>query len=209
MKTCPTHDPKHMDQTTGRCTACAAQHAELRVGRFHLRRGDKPLPYNHDADVTMKVRVGHRKEAADFLRNVCGDEIRAGQLRLMVERPPGVAKERFGVAVRAAARQPMLNANPASIRHGLDANHASREQRQKGVKKAGIAARLVIKPKTMANAKYGRNSAFWGERLWTVFTLRYSRGYVVQTDIGDDSRVFNTMGEVNAAIKASGWEIVR
>jgi hypothetical protein len=58
-------------------------------------------------------------------------------------------------------------------------------------------------------AKFGRNSAFWGERLWTVFTLRYSRGYVVQTDIGDDSRVFNTMGEVNAAIKASGWEIVR
>lgn len=209
MKPCPTHGTKGMTEDDHRCAYCHAINNGDRVGKTRLPREDRPLRHDYDADVKMHVLPHNQAAAAEWLRRIAKDPIRLAQLELMGRRMPGVSKERFNIAARSAVREPMLNADPQSIRNGLNFNRSAGKVAGRRVAKQSVAARLVIKPVTLQNAKYGRNSPFWGERLWTVFTLKYSKGYVVQTDIGDDSIVFRTQGELHAAIKKSGWEIVR
>lgn len=209
MKLCHVHpQEKNIDPNTGRCTVCTAINNGDHVGKTRLRLEDRPLRYNVDADVTMKAMANNVEEAKKFLKSVVDDPVRASQLYMASARPKGVSVERFNIACRAAGREPMLNANPESINRGLDYNRAEGDQRKKALPKGGVAERIKVKPCTLRNAKYGRNSAFWGVREWVVFTLRYGKGYVVRTDVGDESIVFPTVGQLKSATRRSGWDII-
>lgn len=212
MKTCPQHGDRWIIPDTGRCSKCQ-QFNETRPGKGRrLPLADKALKHDYDAGYNLTRRPdGTFTEQAmlDFKKRLFKDDVRMAELETSMRRPAGVSKERFGVAVRAASREPMLNSNPDVIRLGLDHRNVDASLRKRRVAKGSIAGRPIIKPLTLHNAKYGRNSPFWGEREWIVFTLKYGHGYIVHTDIGDDSSVFPTWGELQSAIRKSGWEIVR
>lgn len=208
MITCPQHGVRYITPEGQACTKCAEQHRGERVGKVKWTgRTDRPLRWDYDSNVVTKTMTP--EAAAAHIRAVAADPMRLVQANLLVRRPPGVSKERFNIAVRAAGGEPMLTAAPSSVRFGLDYNRSQQEQRQKSLPKMGVAERIYVKPKSLKVAKYGRNSAYWSEREWLIFALKYSRGYVVRTDIGDESSCFNSIGLLKAAIRDSGWEIVR
>jgi len=113
---------------------------------------------------------------------------------------------RTSIAGRSAAKVPMLNADPDSIKQGLDYREVSRKTH---LPKGAVALRLVVKPTSSKTAKLGMNSACWSERSWTVYTLRYAKGFVIVTDLGMESKVFSNIGQLKSAIRKSGWEIIR
>lgn len=196
----------------GQCLECFRLNNHTSVGKAHPKLGDKPLRADHDAGytVTRKPDGTITAEAMEaFIRRLAKDEVRVGELEVAARRPSGVSKERFGIAVRSASRIPMLNADRDAIEMGLDHSRNGEVLKKRYVPKGGVIDRMVIKPSTLHNAKYGRNSAWWGERLWTIHSLRYGKGYIVTTDIGDDSKVFDSVGALRSAIKKSGWEIIR
>lgn len=208
MKQCPIHPgDRHLDPNTGRCATCQGINNGERVGKTRLRLQDRPLRHTIDADVTMKAMADNVEEAKKFLKAITSDPVRASQLYMAAARPKGVSVERFNIACRAAGREPMLNANPESINRGLDYNRAEGDQRKKALPKAGVVERVAVKPCSLRNAKYGRNSAYWGTREWLIFALKYGKGYVVRTDVGDESMVFPSVGQLKSAIRKSGWEI--
>ena len=212
MKACPIHGMKPVSPNDGRCYECHAHNLGSRVGKTRLKRADRPLRYDYDAGYTITRRPDgtfDAGQAAALLQRVAKDEVLQSEVNSMLARPPGVSKARFGVAIRAASREPMLAANPESIASGLDWKHADETVKKRSIAKGGIFKRIVVKPTSLRTAKYGRNSAFWGEREWVVFTLKYGRGLVVRTDIGDDSKVFPTWGELSSAIRKSGWQVIR
>lgn len=151
-------------------------------------------------------------DAGDFrnaLIKVANDEPRAAAIAADQRRPKGTDKFRFGAAIRAAAGEPMLNAHRDSIRLGLDPRKLQDFNRSKAPAITGDPAYIVVKPTCMMTAKYGRNSAFWGERLWKVYRLKYAPGFLIRTDIGDSTASFKTMGELFSAVNKSGWERIR
>lgn len=172
-------------------------------GHFRLRQNN-PLPHDFDADVSCRATGKNKAQAADFLRRLCADPVRSASLALLVNRPAGVSKERFQIAARAAGREPMLTANPESVRLGLN-----RLESNPRVSKGQLYKRVILKPRTLANAKLGHPGGFWGERMWSVFRLKYSNKFVVVTDTGDETKLFNSYGEIRSALTKSGWEIVR
>lgn len=158
------------------------------------------------------ILTGPQVDKGDFrnaLVKIGNDETRAAALAADMRRPRGVDKFRFGAAIRAAAREPMLNADRDSIRLGLDPRHLQDFNRSKAPAVTGEPAYIVVKPREMMTAKYGRNSAFWGERLWRVYRLKYAPGFLCRTDIGDSTTAFKTMGELFSAIERSGWERIK
>lgn len=122
-----------------------------------------------------------------------------------MRRPKGISSTSHHIAGRAAVKEPMLNADPQSIRNGLDYKEVQRNNR---LPKDKLYASLVVKPVTRAAAKAEGHTS-WVERRWTVHTLKYARGFVIVTDKGDESRVFPTYGELKSAIQKSGWRIIR
>jgi hypothetical protein len=125
---------------------------------------------------------------------------------LAARRPKGVDKAKFGMATTKAAREPMLNAHPQSITRGLLYKEPSNKHRQA---KGEVYKRLIIKPLTADNAKLGRKNGWWGERTWIVYTLKYAHGFVLVTDLGQETSKFNSYGELRSAINKSGWQILR
>lgn len=200
---CPVHGTKYFNATDYRCTACLQQHRGDRVGKVHtVRLREKPLAATHDVRLAGVVKAGSTTEALVRLYN--NEPAEFAELMNLVGRPAGVSKERFGIASRAAAKIPMLNADPDCIR-----SKGTSDGKPARVPKARVEYRLVIKPRTLKNAKLGRNAPFWGERLWLVHSLKFSKGYVITTDTGDETRTFQHEGQLRSAILRSGWEIVR
>lgn len=157
------------------------------------------------------IVTGHStpEDAAAFAKRVGNDPIRAAALAADARRPYGASKERHSIALRQAAREPMLSANPESLRLGLDANRAVEYIRKHRPMLSQNVSTIIVKPDCLMTAKYGRNSAYWGDRLWNIWSLKYAKGFLAVTDIRDYTRSFFTVGELIAAVKASGWKIVR
>lgn len=220
-KPCPVHTDSaraDFDRREGlrepslKCRICEHLNKSTLVGKTRAGKENLPLRYDYDAGYSLTKRPDgtfDAEHAVKFLERVANDDILRGQVALRDRRPAGVSKERFGVAVRAAAREPMLSANPETVGSGLDWHKVDETLQRKRVAKGLIYKRIVVKPSRLSTARYGRNSAFWGEREWVVYTLKYGRGYIVSTDIGDDSSVFRSYGELQSAIKKSGWQIIR
>lgn len=133
------------------------------------------------------------------------DPVFAAEVDLELRRPGRHSKARYHIAARAACKEPMLNASPDSIRNGLAYHEPTHKDR---LIKGQVYCRLIVKPASRAAAKAEGQSS-WVERQWIVYRLKYSRGLVVVTDKGSESRVFPTYGELSSAIKGSGWELVR
>lgn len=211
--TCPVHGDKFMDEYSYRCLACLSYNqGNDKVGKRKPSKADKPLPYRFDDRnrvQTDKRGVPTVEALRSFGLTMAKHPERLAELLLETRRPAGVAKERFGVAARKASRTPMINADPKNIGRGLDWYKAQLDERRYSPAKDKVYKRIVVKPTTLQTAKAGRTSAFWGERLWTVFTLKYSKGYIITTDNGETSKRFPTYGELKSAITKSGWEVVR
>lgn len=190
------------------CPGCIAeQHHHELVGKHAIRSGKdhKPIAYNYDHRIVAKGVT--QAALLEKIKEVANNPVLFTELRMKVDRPSGVSKERFGVASHAAAKIPMLNADPNQSSKGLGF-YDPRGNNPK-LPKLRIELRLRVKPLTSTTAKAGRNSTFWGVRLWTVSSLKYSRGYVITSDLCEDSKPFNSIGQLLAAIKKSGWEVVR
>ena len=121
-------------------------------------------------------------------------------------RPKGVSVQAHGIAIRAAAGDRMITANPRDVREDLDLNSIKHTKR---IPKGARYGYIVVKPRTLQNAKLNRTSGYWGERVWTIYNLKYSNGLVIVTDQGDETRSFNSMGHLQALVRRSGWEIIK
>ena len=135
--------------------AALARETSMNAVEWRGVAGELDLP----ARVERPDGTFDREAGLAFLKRIASDEVLASQVMLKQRRPAGVSKERFGVAVRAASREPMLAANPESIASGLDWKHADETVKKRSVAKGGIFKRIVVKPASLRTAKYGRNSA--------------------------------------------------
>lgn len=187
--------------------------ATARVEVFAPRRGtgakrklvDLPTPEelrNRDAR-NRKPMTG--EQALAIVQRMAEDPVYAAEIQLEIRRPGRHSKARHHIAARAAGKEPMLNAAPDSIRNGLAYREPGHKDR---VVKDKTYVHLIVKPTTGAAAKADGQKS-WVERRWTVYTLKYSKGFVIVTDRGSESRVFPTYGELRSALNKSGWEIVR
>lgn len=205
---CPVHGVRHIHIETNRCGACDAFNKKAeRAGKAKLKLADLPLPHNHDAGYTITKRPDGtiRKGAlVDFLRALEKDPVRQAEIEMLGRRPTNVSKYRFGAAARAAGKEPMLTANADTVSSGLDGNVKGTRP-----KTGACLSKLVVKPRTLRNAKGSKTEAFWGDRLWSVLPLKYARGYIIVTDCGDFSKTFMTLGELKNAVIDSGWLIIR
>lgn len=202
---CPVHGREYND---GRCDACLAQHRGDRVGRRRMRKGERPLPYDYDAgySITKRPDGTFTAEAAmEYMANLQRDPVRMAMALAALRRPKGVPKERFGTAIRAAVREPMLNADPRATEKALSYNRPGKATAAVGP----VHSRIVVKAASGTASRYGGRAGFWGERAWTIHPLKFGRGWVAKTDIGDTTSPFDSIGQLRKAIKASGWDLVR
>lgn len=159
----------------------------------------------------LRNRDGRKREPLSgaqtlaIIERMAADPVYAAEIQLEMRRPGRHSKARHHIAARAAAKEPMLNASPDSIRNGLAYHEPSHKDR---LVKGKVYVHLIVKPTTGAAAK-AEGLKSWVERRWTVYTLKYSKGFVIVTDRGSESRVFPTYGELRSALNKSGWEIVR
>lgn len=195
----------------GRCSACTDYNVNnYRAGRAKRQplREQRMVPRGPIKSisgpgyiVTDPHKVDQRGIADFFDRLGEGMEVeRASELAAASRRPTGVSSAAYGVAIRRASRTPMLNAEPKLVRDALE--QGKRDYR---MPKDGIATAWVVKPKAMINGK----TQGWWERRWVVHKLKYSKGFCLVTDKGDESKAFRTIGELRSAVVKSGWEIVR
>lgn len=204
---CPEHPSKKLNQK-GQCDLCLTQHKTARVGRSRMKLGERPLPHDYDAGYTLTTRPDgtFTKEAAlAYIDSLLRDPVKMAMALAAIRRPKGVAKERFGTAIRAAVREPMLNADPAATKKGLEYNQPGKSDAAVGP----LHSRIAVKAASGTASRYGGRAGFWGERLWSIHPLKYGHGFVARTDIGDTSSPFNSVGQLRKAIKASGWSITR
>lgn len=187
----------------GNGSGVATSHPPERSGRHRLRLKDSPTLQERklkDAPITLSP------EAWPELAARCvKDPTFAADMAFQLRRPRRVDKTRYLLAGHSAAREPMLNASPDSIRNGLN----YKEQRNKTrLPKQRLVERLIVKPNSLKTAKLGYTSPNWTQRLWQVFSLKYAPGFVIVTDMGMETSPFGSMGELKSAIRKSGWEIV-
>lgn len=176
-----------------------------RSGKFRLKDKDMPTPEERalrDAPMTFSLEtwpamLERMKSDPNYEQDVLW------HLRQKLQRSD---PHRSGVAGRSAAREPMLNASPDSIKHGLDYREVQRSTR---VAKGQLVNRIVVKPTSSKTARLGLNSSSWTERTWGIWTLRWAKGFVAVTDTNLETRVFPNIGQLKSAIRKSGWEIVR
>lgn len=219
MTTCPVHGTKWIvpvdkeqingrtgerevvtNSMAGKCAACMSKNKDLGKSKAHPRR-EKAIVEAESPPPGVSA-----EEFMKWYSTMMSDPVRRAAFLADTARPSGVNKRVYGVAIRAAAGENMLNADKKCITKALGYKERGLSDR---TIKGQVKERLIVKPLSLANAKAGRTSTFWGERLWLIYTLRYSRGYVVVTDTGHESKVFPSIGAIRSAIHKSGWEITR
>ena len=209
--TCPVHGIKYIGKGAAKldsfqCGEC------LRLSATRGRSKKMSLREFQDIFKPDGYVVNGKMDAKDFAKalvKIAHDDTRSAALAADARRPRGVDKTRFGIAIRANAREPMLNADRKSVSLGLDYNRLNDFAKTSKVLKHKTEAYIVVKPTCLETAKFGRNSAFWGERLWRIMSLKYAPGFVAVTDTGHDTGRFNSIGELFAAIRKSGWERIK
>lgn len=181
----------------------------MNVGRNHgsgrrLKLRDLPTPMEkrtRDQPYTLSI-----EGLPALVEKMQKDPTFAADIAHQLRRPRGVDKRRHMISGRKAAQEPMLNAPRDTIERALAYREPTHRDR---LVKGELYDRLVVKPRCIEAAKKEYAGAFWGERLWNIYTLRYSRGFVIVTDKGSESRTFPSMGELKSAIRKSGWDIIR
>lgn len=161
---------------------------------------DEFVPMTRDDFITMG-KFDADKFAA-YLEYVHADPVRLAAWRTDQRRPKGDPR-RLGIAARAAAGIPMLNANPTQIFEALEGKTSARKMR---TVKGKLYKRIVVKPDSM----YVGKTEGWMERSWTVHQLKYASGLVIVDDQGNESpKIFPQWSDAASAIRKAGWRIVR
>lgn len=181
----------------------------LNVGRNNgsgrrLKLRDLPTPMEkrtRDAPYTLSI-----EGFPDLIKRMEKDPTFAADIAHQLRRPKRVGRREHMISGRKAAQEPMLNAPRDTIERALAYREPTAKDR---VAKGQLFEQFVVKPRCGEAAKQEYGAAFWGERLWNVYTLRWARGFVIVTDKGSESRTFLTMGELKSAIRKSGWDIIR
>lgn len=170
-----------------------------------LRLRDTPTPMERRLYDNLGSRFNFQA-AESMVQRMALDPVFEADVKHLLRRPKRVNKTRHQIAGRSAAKEPMLNASPDSIRNALAYREPTHNDR---LPKGRVYATLIVKPMNSRAAKLEHHSAFWGERRWVVYTLRYTSGYVLVTDKGSESKRFHSFGELKSAVTKSGWEVVR
>lgn len=229
--TCPVHgerfiepmelhkvDPKtgrewsERNANAGRCSACTDYNVnDYRAGRAKRQplrevRAKPRGPAKREVGPGYIVTDAFHVPPADFARFLTrlGDgkePERASELAAASRRPAGTSSAAYGVAIRRASRTPMLNADAAGVTDAL----ARGERETYKMPTQGMVKQLIVKPKALAVGKI----AGWWERRWTLHSLKYAKGFCIKTDDGKYSKAFRTIGELESAVRKSGWEIIR
>lgn len=182
----------------GQCLSCLAFNNAHGRARPQPKREPGPPErerYEHVGDFDPE-------DFKRWLMRLEKDPARFAAFMADARRPKGVSRERHGVALRRAIREPMLNADPRAVREGLLYDKGSPGHLPKGKP----FRYLLVKPAALATAKLAGG---WHSREWVVFTLKYAKGLVIVTEKGRESKVFPGFGSMREAIIGSGWEIIR
>lgn len=163
-----------------------------------LREPDRPVGKDY---ITTKSTDPAVKAAE--LRAILADPVKSAAYFADGRRAPGTSKTRHGLALRVATGEPILNANPRQVKGALESNALPT------ITAGGFDSTVIVKPLTGAAAKAGRSSSFWGERAWKIMVPKYGRGFFIRYDTGGDSRVYASRSDLVAAIRRSGFQIIR
>lgn len=195
IKTCPTH---HSEMP---CRECVLEQHHRDGGRHKIKSDPRePEPFYVPK---LSPKATHA-ERVDFLERLAKDPARVAGLQAMLRKPVGVSKTRHALALHR--REPMLNARPEAMKRSLAYKDAEGSPK---LRKGDRRGRLIVTANSLQASRYGGRAGFWGERLWTVYSTEYGRGFFIQTDEGHHTASFPTIGELKSAITQSGWRIVR
>lgn len=186
-------------ERTQRVHVESAEDAEI---VWHPKRNSLEDKLSYHGDAPPKDAAGIRAWAKRLLDN----PVEMADWKFRKRRFRGTSQHQRDVISAKTLREPVLNALPESVSRGL--LYKERETKDR-IPKDRLYDTIVVKPVTSAAAIAGRSSTFWGERRWTVYRAKYTRGYVLVTDTNAESKLFPTYGELKSAIIKSGWEIVR
>lgn len=188
----------------GRCTACHKVNAEARGPRKPQPKREAPILEVDTFPGYVPGKVNDMFAYEAYLEGLLNDPVRLAAKLCDGRRPRGTSRVRYGQAVRAAAREPMLNANPESIKRAF----LIRPDGVKGSKlaKSALYRTVVVKPLT---SKAATAVGGWQQREFKVYTLRYAKGLVLVTDKGEESKVFEGWGSIKRALVDSGFEVIR
>lgn len=119
--------------------------------------------------------------------------------RLVAEARAARKTGRDGIALRAPI-EPLLNADPRATVEALMHPKSPRHPKDRLV-------RVVrVKPRTSRAANYCKG---WMEREWHIYSLQYSKGFVLIDHMGHEtSTVFTGIGKVLNAIRSVQMEIL-
>lgn len=173
-----------------------------RAGRRRKQPLREPMAPS-TADYTVTKSADPAVKAAE-LKAILADPVKAAAFMADARRPAGVSKTRYGLALRAATGQPILNAQPRMVKDALESNASLPT-----ITAGGYDSTIVVKPLTGAAAKAGRGSSFWGERAWKIMIPKYGRGFFIRYDTGGDSRVYASRSDLVAAIRRSGFQVIK
>jgi hypothetical protein len=161
---------------------------------------DDFVPLTRDDFVDMGVFDAEKFAA--YLEYIHDDPVRLAAWRTDQRRIKGDPR-RLGIAARAAAGIPMLNANPTQIFEALEGKTSARKMR---TVKGKLYKRIVVKP----DALYVGKTEGWMERVWTIHQLKYASGLVIVDDQGNESpKIFPQWSDIAKAIRQAGWRVVR
>ena len=136
---------------------------------------------------------------ARFTKLVAEDKL--DNVLAKARKPKGVSAGRWGIAVRMKGE--LLNASAHSVRSGLSYN---RDSQRKTPTLAPVRV-VIVKARASKVARLGTKG--WSERYWRISPVRHGPGFLILSDEGTESKVFPSVDDALAAIRASGWEIVK
>lgn len=184
----------------GTCWKCrtlvgTGQHHDMRVGRARLP-GIREFVPEHTDLLRYTGPDDPEKRAQHFMR-VISNPVDRAMLAAEMRRPSKVSQGRYGIALRSAMREPMLNAGKATIE--------SREYRGKSPKHK-LQRSFRVKPDTLKASRYAGG---WNVRDWQLWSLQYAPGFVVVNHNGDESEVFPSWHKARLAIEEAGYVVLR
>lgn len=195
---CPQHPLIDLNDVTRKCDVCDTINNSHLAGRSK-KRGHyifKP-DYGDRYPLRTDGTVANSEDFGKWLQKLVDDPVRLAQAMADVRRPGGVSGAAHGVAIRSAVKEPMLSAeNPFG--------YLRKAARPKQAALLAVVKRFPVKPN---NYKVALGN--WLVREWSLWTLKYTAGFVIMDDKGNQSNSFASWHLAKEAIEASGYTLVK
>lgn len=195
---CPQHPLVPLNGVTRKCDTCETINTGHYAGRskkkgFHVFKPENEIAYPTRTNGT----VADGKDFAEWFARLQKDPARMAQINADLSRPGRVSRAAHGVAMRSAGKEPMLSADDPF-------GYLRKNSKPPAIALGECVKRYPVKPN-----HYKVALGNWLVREWTLWTPKYSKGFIIRDDKGNQSQVFASWHLAKEAIEASGFVLIK